>query len=285
MTGRRSGHCPQVELAVGWALHALERSEEAAVAAHLSRCHECSTIVRDTEEAATLVALTVTEQPLPPALRERLMAEVSARDDQPEVPRDQGSPSPDEPGREVPSRGFRLLPTPQAPRASRVAASVRWRRRVGVLVAAAAVLLAAVGGLTARTLQLEHQRNAAASQSEQLLRVLVAADQPGMHHALLATPAGQPVAVVLDDGQHRVLVPIGLSQNTVAHTIYVLWGTEAGPPVALAAFDVSAGQGGRVPVSPDSEAGHFQGYAISLEPGRTMPAKPSHVVASGQVVS
>ena len=46
--------CSQRELAVGWALHALEPEEEARVAAHLPQCPECRERVAQTERTAAL---------------------------------------------------------------------------------------------------------------------------------------------------------------------------------------------------------------------------------------
>lgn len=269
MTRHRSARCPQVELAVGWAMHALEPGEEAAVAAHLPQCAECSEIVRETEEALALLALADAEQP-PPALRKRLMGQL-ASGRRPVVVPSAREPTSSSPAPEGEHQG--------------AATGRSWRHRAALLVAAAAVLLTAVGGLTAQTLQLAHQRDAAANRSDQLARVLAATEQPGTQHALLSAPAGQPAAVLLDDGKQRILVPVGLAPNDPRATTYVLWGTETGPPVALAAFDVSSDEVGRLPVRSDSTAGSFQGYAISLEPGRTLPASPSRVVASGQLAT
>ena len=41
--------CPLGEEAVAFAMHALEPDEEAAMRAHIERCHSCSETVRETE--------------------------------------------------------------------------------------------------------------------------------------------------------------------------------------------------------------------------------------------
>ena len=60
----QQGHdagCPLHELAVGWALHALEPTEESLVAAHLPDCPTCANLVAQTEEIGAMLGLSVPE--------------------------------------------------------------------------------------------------------------------------------------------------------------------------------------------------------------------------------
>ncbi|MDQ4104163.1 MAG: hypothetical protein M3186_10790, partial [Actinomycetota bacterium] len=68
--------CPHRELAVGWALHALEPAEESLVAAHLPNCAECSHIATQTEDVAAALGLSVPEA-IPRAGLEQLVLSVT----------------------------------------------------------------------------------------------------------------------------------------------------------------------------------------------------------------
>jgi hypothetical protein len=91
--------------------------------------------------------------------------------------------------------------------------------------------------------------------------------------------------VVARDGRIQV-VTSGLEVNDEASTTYVVWGTSGGAPVPLGVFDVVRPRLDLHTVGSD-HAGldTFSGYAISLEKGRKAPAKPTDVVANGQVTS
>ncbi|MBV9651620.1 MAG: hypothetical protein JO296_15985 [Pseudonocardiales bacterium] len=53
------GHCPHRELAVGWALHALEPTGNSLVTAHLPDCPTCTHTATQTEEVAALLGLSI----------------------------------------------------------------------------------------------------------------------------------------------------------------------------------------------------------------------------------
>ena len=53
--------CPLQELAVGWALHALEPAEESLVVAHLPDCPICTSLAAQTEEIGAMLGLSVPE--------------------------------------------------------------------------------------------------------------------------------------------------------------------------------------------------------------------------------
>src|ERR671938_924415 len=60
------------ELAVGWALHALEPEDEAVFAAHLPGCDRCARTVAETLEVMVSLAREVPSADPPPELRRRL---------------------------------------------------------------------------------------------------------------------------------------------------------------------------------------------------------------------
>jgi hypothetical protein len=278
--------CPQNEQAVGWVLHALEPVEELDVLRHLPRCASCRQVVAETE--SVLAALgTAVEQVEPPAsLRGSLLARVA------ETPQSTSSPrptiSPDVADR-PPARPIPLRPpaAPQPPKSVPAAAGGGWWRSTHGrrLIAASVALLGAlaVGGLVFGSTQLGQEPGTAQAQS--LPEIVNQLDQPGTSHAMLVPtdqPAGPAVAAVLVHDGQRTVVTDGLPANPTDH-VYVVWGLGSGEPAPIATFDVAGTSAEVKPLGSASGAERFSGYAISLEPGRTAPASPTTVVASGQV--
>ncbi len=145
-------------------------------------------------------------------------------------------------------------------------------------------LVVAIGGLVATNRSLSEQRDAAAAEAargQEVSQLVAAAAQPGTPHAVLATPQGAFVGLVVDRGRGPEMLATGLAPNDSDHT-YVLWGLANGTPVGLTAFEMS-GSGPVVQSVPSVEAaGRFAGFAVSREPGHSVPATPTQVVASGQ---
>jgi Anti-sigma-K factor rskA len=255
--------CPLGEEAVAFALHALDPDEEAAMRSHVERCRACSEAVRETEVVAAAVGGAVEQVDPPPRLRANLLA--TAAD----------TPQADAPVRPEPHPRFARARPAERRRENRT------RFRV-MLAAAAAAVLIAVGGLGAYAAQVQRERDALAAQAQALAGIVTQLDAPGSSHAILSTGSGQPVAAVLVTADGSTVVTAGLDANDTGATTYVLWGLGTGDPRPLTAFDVAdpgpgiheVGAGGGSP---------FTSYAVSLEPGRTMPAVPTTVVASGPV--
>jgi Anti-sigma-K factor rskA len=112
--------------------------------------------------------------------------------------------------------------------------------------------------------------------------VLRDAGTPGVTHATLASPDGTLVGLVVDDGSGARVLTSGLDANG-ANEIYVLWGLADGTPRPLGTFDVTQQTPSVSSVPSTTAAVPFAGFAVSIEPGRTAPASPTRVVASGQV--
>lgn len=70
----RAPECEHGELAVGWALHALEPAEEMLVAEHLPECAECTRTVAEAEMVGATMALSVPELAPSAALEQRVLA-------------------------------------------------------------------------------------------------------------------------------------------------------------------------------------------------------------------
>ena len=254
--------CPHRELAVGWALHSLEPAEESLVAAHLPACPECAGAAAQSEEIGAMLGLSVPELIPGAGLEQRILSVTG-------------------PKKVVP------LVTPPAPPSPPVQ-RVPWlsRLRFGELAAAAAVLLVAASVmLGVRVVQLGGQLNQAQRQVTAMSETIQSAADPAAARVSLVTKDGQAVGMVLASRNQIAVVPTRLPSNRVADQTYVLWGLAGETPIGLAAFDVSGGVPRLHPVPSATQTGTFTAYAISLEPGRRVPAVPTDVVASGQVTS
>ena len=261
------------ELAVGWALHALEPEDADAFLPHLADCARCRSIVDETTEVmADLAAATPAAEP-PPGLGERLRAEVAR------TPQDASAERPETVAPRTPARrGSAAAPSvsPTAvPSVAPAGVPVPRRRWTSVLVAAAVAAVVGLGGWTVVLMGDRNEaRDAAAAEAalvEQLLR-------PGPATVVPVTDGGRTVATLLarDDGVQ--VVSHALEPNDPDAETYVLWGLEQGTPKALGTFDV-AGSGLELRTLEVEGADSFPSYGISVEPGQRAPEAPSDVVA------
>jgi anti-sigma factor RsiW len=254
------------ELAVGWALHALEPDEEDAFTRHLAGCERCARTVADTSEAMAAMARDLPAAEPSPELRSRLRAAVETTEQlPPPVPAGRPAPAGAAPPREpVPSSGGR-------------------RGLTRVLVAAAIAAVVGLGTWTAVLSQSRDELRATVTAQEAVVEELT---RPGAATVtpLLAGERQVATVVVRDDGVH--VVTDGLARNDRSSTTYVVWGLGSGAPVPLGTFDVAGPRiGVRTVGSPATGSDGFSGYGISLEPGRQAPSSPTEVVATGQVTS
>lgn len=290
MNDRDVRSCPWTEQAVSGALHALEPDEEMAVLLHLPQCESCQKAARDVEEVMSSLGASVEQVDPPTSLRDALLSRAA------ETPQRSAIQHP-----RTSLEVVRPAVTPAATSAPRHRAEDRgtvhpddsrpshgsWLSRRGRRLVAASLALVgvlAIGGLAARTVQLEQQRNAETAQAQSIANLVDQLDRPGVQHALLAADDGSTVAaVVVADGQRQVF-PIGLPANAADRDTYVLWGIRAGAdPQALGTFDVTAADPGERTAGSAADTEGFGIFAISLEPGRTAPTAPSSVVAKGPV--
>lgn len=252
-----TAHCPLTELAVGWALHALEPAEEALVAAHLLDCSECTRTVGETERVGAALGLSIPEVAPSPELERRVLAVTSAGT-APVIPLKQPT----------------ARPTAVMQPFSRVLAA-----------AAAMVLVAASVALGIRVVQLDGERDQAVRQSTAMFEAIQRVADPESVRVPLVTEDGRTMGMVLAGHGEVTVVATGLPDNRLADQTYVLWGLDHAAPTPLTTFDVAPDAPVLHDVPSVLGAGEFTGYAVSLEPGRHMPAAPTTVVASGQVES
>jgi anti-sigma-K factor RskA len=256
------------ELAVGWALHALEPEDESIFAVHLSGCARCAQTVAETSEVMAAMAADLPASEPSDALRTRLASAVAETE---QVPAQQPAPRPVAETR-VPGG----VPTPRA--------RPSFRRLLPTALVAAAV--AAIVGLAGW--------NVVLARSQDNLRSTVTAQTQVMDSLL--TPGHQAIAALRDNGKQLAtvvahdrqvdVVARALSVNNSASSTYVLWGMKGNTPVPLGTFDVVRNDLDLRHVDAD-QAGldNYSIFGVSLEAGRRAPAAPTHMVAVGGVNS
>jgi hypothetical protein len=276
------------ELAVGWALHALEPEDETDFAVHLRTCDRCRQTVADTSDVMAALAGDLPQAEPSDGLRDRLRAAVEQTEQLhpaglPEAP---VARAPVERPTPVPLGGaspYGNLRAPLPPRHADRRPS--WRRVLPTALVAAGV--AAALALGAWNVVVTGDRDTARTQAAEASQVIDSLLQPGRAAiAPLTEQDGRQVAsVVARNGQVQVLVE-GLTVNDAAGQTYVVWGMRDGSPVAIGTFDVVSPQRElRTVESRATGLDDYSSYAISIEPGRQAPTTPSDIVATGQVTS
>lgn len=278
--------CPHRELAVGWALHCLEPTEESLFAAHLPDCAECRRSVQEAEEVGAALAVTVPDAAPPESLQHRILAAAdgaahdSGESGEPGAAHRRSGPdrdddAGDDAGDDDGDGGVAV--TPLRRRA--------WRSTGRVLAAAAVVALVAVAGvLGIRVAQLDAERDRVAQQMASMTQLVERMAGTDAQAVTLAGTDGRPRAMLVAEPGRVTLLPMALPANSASES-YVLWGLGTGTPVALDSFDVAADATVVHTVGSVTGAAAYSGFAVSLEPGRTPPATPSDVLATGEVDS
>ncbi|MDX6257383.1 MAG: hypothetical protein QOJ11_3717 [Frankiales bacterium] len=242
-----SSHQDWDEIAAGHALGALEPDDQLRFETHLRTCAECRQVLLDTEEV--LAELAVAPDPVapPPELKARLMAAIhEASDDEPRMAA-------------VESRDT-LEIVRERKRSARDAFADKWVR----LAAAASVVLLAV--IAAGVWSLGGSKSST----------------PRFVALQSAQSATTQVATVELIGDKAWVISADMPANDTTSSQYVLWVLPVdGSPVPVGSFDVAPGRTasaiGKLPQS----LSKVKAFAVSKEPGRTLPTKPTVVVASG----
>jgi Anti-sigma-K factor rskA len=261
------------ELAAGYALHALEPAEEAELLMHAEKCGRCQQTLADyAEVAASMADLARSAEPSP-LLAARIMDAATAS----RPPRDQQAGTDSPATRDQDGGAAGSGPAGPVPGGRVISLDRRRARLTKIAAAAAAAIVLAAGGiwggLTA-TSSPSQGPLAECSQDHQCSEVTLT-DASG-HRA---------AAKVIVRAGSVWLVPAGLPADNSARHIYVLWQiTGAHTPLAVGSFDIQRGHGGPMRIGGLPAAyGSTWAFAVSLERGRTIPARPSHPVALGQV--
>jgi hypothetical protein len=260
-------HDPFDELAVGYALHALEPEDEALFVAHLAGCERCPVTVSETQDVMSAMGAD-----LPPAepsegLLQRIRAAVEETEQLPAT----ATPV-------APAMPVVAVPRPVVePRPG-------WRRALPMALVAAAV--AAIVGLGLWNVVLTSDRQelqATVAEQGAVMNGLLA---PGRATIAPLDEHGKAVATVVARGDEVDVITHGLSVNDASSTTYVLWGMGGETAQPLGTFDVTSSQMAMKTVGSGLTGFDQYGtYGISLERGRKAPSFPTTVVATGQVTS
>ena len=292
--GEVSAHDEWDELAVGYALTALEPDEMERFIDHLvSFCAQCQQAVDDTAGVGAELAIALPMPIAPPsdALRGAVLsAALAAR---PAVPQstadlDRVAPVTQLPQSTRPAEPAAATEAPpvRTSGAHRVTdLSERRERRVsrsaGWLVAAAAAVVAVVMSVTA--VMSMHSRDRTAADAAGYRSAIVQAVGSSGQVVPLRNTGGTEIASVVAHASSVSVVSLDMVPNSKS-TSYVLWGIngKAKNPIALGVFDVT-GQRVRNPQVGTDSRGYsgFSSFAVSREAGHTPPATPTTIVAVG----
>lgn len=304
MSPESLAHEPWDQLAVGQAFDALEPEDEAALFVHLPTCQRCRQLLEETRGVVTELAYAAEPADPPPALWQGIRDAVAASDRPALAAAPSSSPPPQphpisptrtaRPGAPVvpsaatsgaaarggasdasgPTRGRRLtdLNVARAARSNRSTGRPVWQRWAAAAGAAAALVGAVALGRF--VVPVGHGNGA----PRELAAVQSCLGTAGCH-AVALHPAGTSgtAAVALVRGNRVRLLVDDIAPNDRARQIYVLWQQDAnGTFKAVGTFDVTKEgrqivDAGRLPDPYTNTAA----LAITREPGRTAPARPS----------
>ena len=227
-----------------YVLGAVSPEETEYVRAHIATCDECRAEADSYTTVVSSLAHSVRSEPLP---RDSSMGSWRAREE------------------------FKVS-TADHDQAV-VSPLVRPRRRVGVLAAAAAILLVAVlaGALIATTLRLADVRSDLNREREQLIALVE--EQGGIR---LDDPAGESVAAMLPTQEGGIFLAYGLEDAPEERT-YQVWLIEGGEPTSAGTFDPSDGRG---TLETDISLEGVEVVAVTIEPEGGSPAPTSDPVLS-----
>jgi anti-sigma-K factor RskA len=242
-----SSHRDWDEIAAGHALGALEPDDEQRFEAHLRTCAECRQVLLDTEVVMAELALAPDPVAPPPELKIRLMAAIHEASD-------------DEPRMAAVSSRDTLEIIRERKRSTREALADKWVR----FAAAASVILLAVIAAGVWTL-------GGSSTSTPRFVALQSAQS-----------ATTQVAWVELLGDKAWMISASIPANDPSNSQYVLWVLPVeGSPIPIGNFDVSPGHTVSDIGKVSGPLSSVKAFAVSKEPGRTLPTKPTDVLATG----
>ncbi len=293
----RRGHEEYDQLAVGWAVKALEPDDEARFARHLTECVRCTDTVQDAQELCGELALSLRPEEPPAGLRARILAAAASEPRLVTEPASQtavasgvghrrrtGSTA----GR-GPGRGGKAPVGPGGQRGGLLAAG-RLSRRSTMLARAMAMVgaLALIVGLGVWNVELRSEATSSQTVAAAQAQVIGQLNDGGIYRvAPLQNSDGSSVGmVVVHDGAAKVM-SAGLPINDHDTQTLVLWGLRPSlAPVPLGTFDVvQPSLDVRTVSSTSTGLDQYQGYAVSVESGRSAPTRPTELVATGTVGS
>lgn len=250
------------ELSGAYVLDAVTPEERRAAREHLAGCAKCAHRMEEMRAVVDLLPLSVTQVSPPPSAKERLMAAI--REEQGVIPIE---------------RGLQL-------RRNRGTGGRSWSRRLVGIAAAAVLMVALLGGMTAWNVSLQHtlttlqQQNSSLQQEVNGLRPQVA--ESYVLTGMTSSAQNATGKLIYLPQQHlTVLVMQGLPKLQANH-VYQGWLIQNNTPVSIGLLSVQNG------IASVNFPGDITGYSVatvSMEQGpngsKNAPAGP--VVASGKL--
>jgi anti-sigma-K factor RskA len=203
-TGRPEPHI----LAGAYALDALTGADQARFERHLARCEQCAQEISGLREATARLAAAAAAEP-PPGLTDRALTAAARTRQLPPATRQRPAPGP--------TRRVAAAGSAGRMRAVRLL-DAAWMPRLALALAAAAVILAGILGLAARTAQ--HQLARDQSHSHAIAAVLTAPDAT----MITARVKGGGTATIVMSRHARALVFAAAGLRALpSSTCYELW--------------------------------------------------------------
>lgn len=232
------------ELAAARALSALDDADEAVYLRHAANCPDCQRLERDVAATLAEVAQAAPGSAPPPSLKSSIMGAIAAGEDA-TVPL-------------VDDLGARR-------------ARARQPRRLSLWLSAAAAVIVVVAGLSAWAVSRPTHTSIAAR--------CASAHCP----TISLTANGERVATVLVLDDVAYVRADDLPSAPAGHS-YVLWRISGGhAPVGVAALQVKPNAEPVKAAALSVPVNTVSAFALSEEPGDTVPAAPTHVVAQGNL--
>jgi hypothetical protein len=255
------GHAAWDELAAGHAVNALEPEDEQAFLDHLRGCDQCRATLASLEDVTGTLAYAAEPADPPAALRSRILDAAAA-----ERPATFGTRPP-----------RHDLPRERRPRV--------WQPTFHLASLATAAAVVAVLALGFWNLSLRGDGNAkqaALRKRTEALSCLAAADTRTFE---LTSVNGQHAKTCLAGGSAYVVVD-RLDENDTGSSVYVLWWMDAQQALhPVAGFDVEVAGTSVYRLPLDVTPSDVRAMAVSLEPGRAVPAQPTRRIVSGAATS
>ncbi len=250
------------ELSGAFALDAVTPEERQAAREHLAGCTKCSHLYEELRSVVHLLPLSVTQVNPPPTAKERLMAAI--REEQGVIPIERGQQI--QRNRGVGTRG--------------------WTRRLVGVVAAAVLMLALLGGMTAWNVSLQHTVTSFQQQNSSL-RQEVNGLRPQVAESYILTsknPSAQNVTgklIYLPQQHLTILIMQGLPKLQ-GNRVYQGWLIQNNTTLSIGLLSI---QNGVASVDFPGDITNYSAAAVSMEHGpngsKNAPSGP--VVASGQL--
>lgn len=214
---REDAHEQYAELAVGYALYALEPEDEQVFVSHLAACAACERAVTEHSDTLAHLAYAAESADPPPALLDGIRAGVRSS------------------GREA------TFDQPVSLESARKDRAERRRPRLGRSAAwvGAAAAVALIGSLGVWNTALQRDRAEQEARNGSFSRAVDSLRNEGARTVPLAGADGRFLAVAIVHDDTMSLVVDGLPPNDPAATSYVLWAKDrVGSVRSIAAFDV-----------------------------------------------